>query len=209
MNKEIKLNLGCGGRPLQGYINIDKDSLEDLTKRYPNQTFDKELLVHNYDIFNLPFSNSSVDEVRADAFIEHLSFKNEKRLFLEVSRVLKVNGTFSFSVPNFEKVVTMWLEAEDNFKDFYRDDDQAIKEQHWFGMNSYSTSNRWGYLTAMLFGSQNGEGQYHTNCYTIPKVRSILKILNFEEIEISEFNWKGDRDPMIQVMSQKIGPPKK
>ena len=32
---EIRLNLGCGGRPLPGYINVDLDSLEALRGRYP------------------------------------------------------------------------------------------------------------------------------------------------------------------------------
>ena len=32
----IRLNLGCASRPLEGYINIDMDSIEDIKKRYPN-----------------------------------------------------------------------------------------------------------------------------------------------------------------------------
>lgn len=200
----IKLNIGCGGRPLPGYINVDMDDLEAMKERYPNQTFDDDLKVFNYDIFNLPYTDNSVDEIRADAFIEHLSFVDEKRLFLEIKRVLKKEGKLSFSVPNFEKVVKMWLDAKDDFKDFYRMDEEAIRSQHWFGNNSYTTENRWGYLTAMIFGSQNGEGQYHVNCYTIPKIKAILKLIGFEEVEISEFLWKGERDPMIQVVARKI-----
>ncbi len=200
---KIKLNIGCGGRPLADYINVDMDNLEAMKTRYPHQTFDDNLKVFNYDIFNLPYPDNSVDEIRADAFIEHLSFADEKKLFLEVKRVIKKDGVFTFSVPNFEKVVRMWLDAKDDFKDFYRLDDEAIKSQHWFGNYSYSTDNRWGYLTAMIFGSQNGEGQYHVNCYTIPKIKSLLNIIGFEPVEISEFLWKGDRDPMIQVLARK------
>jgi hypothetical protein len=29
-NRVIKLNLGCGGRPLPGYVNVDADTLEQL-----------------------------------------------------------------------------------------------------------------------------------------------------------------------------------
>ena len=32
----IRLNLGCASRLLEGYINLDMDSIEDIKKRYPN-----------------------------------------------------------------------------------------------------------------------------------------------------------------------------
>ena len=62
----VKLNIGCGGRPLPGYINIDSDNLLTLQARYPNQTFSSDLEIVNYDIMNLPFDENTVDEVRAD-----------------------------------------------------------------------------------------------------------------------------------------------
>ena len=71
----IRLNLGCGGRPLKDYINIDMDSLNEMRNRYPNQEFDEDLTIEQYDIFNLPYKDGSVDEVRADGLIEHLPLK--------------------------------------------------------------------------------------------------------------------------------------
>ena len=78
----IKLNIGCGGKPLTGYINIDTDDLEALRMHYPTRQFAEEIKVYQYDIFNLPYGDSSVDEVRADSLIEHLSFIEEPK-FLE------------------------------------------------------------------------------------------------------------------------------
>jgi predicted SAM-dependent methyltransferase len=199
----VKLNIGCGGRPLPGYINIDSDNLLTLQARYPNQAFSSDLEIVNYDIMNLPFEKNTVDEVRADSLIEHLSFSEEPHFFYEVRRVLRPGGKFDFSTTNFEKIVKLWINAVDDWKEFYRTDDEAIEKEHWFGQYSYSTENRWGYLSAMIFGSQNGAGQFHKNCYTIGKLRAILDHLCFEEVEISESRWKGNRDPMIHVVAKK------
>lgn len=199
----LKINIGCGGRPLPGYINIDTDDAETLRKRYPGNVFPIDVEVFDYDIFKLPFDSSTVSEVRADALVEHLSFIEEPLFFNEVKRVLKPGGIFDFSTTNFEKIVAQWLDAVDEWKDFYRVDNAAIAEEHWFGQYSYSADNRWGYLTAMIFGSQHGVGQFHKNCYTVPKIRAMLVALGMEELDISEFLWKGDRDPMIRVLAKK------
>ena len=69
-------------------------------------------------------------------------------------------------------------------------DDEAIKNQHWFGTYSYSVDNRWNYLISSIFGPQNSEGQFHKNAYTNPKIKAMMKYLNFDIVEISRFNWK-------------------
>ena len=201
---QVKLNIGCGGRPLEGYINIDTDSLYKLEVRYPETVFPKDLEIYDFNIFDLPYGAGEVDEVRADSLVEHLSFLEESKFFHEVRRVLRPGGTLDFSTTNFEKIIEIWLDADDEWKGFYRSDNEAITKEHWFGQYSYSTKSRWGYLTAMIFGSQNGDGQYHKNCYTIKKIRAILNYLGFEEVKMSEFFWKGYRDPMIRTLAKKI-----
>lgn len=200
----IRLNLGCGGSPLAEYINVDMDSLEALRERYPQQRFSDDLQVHSYDIFDLPYADGTVDEVRADSLIEHLPFVDEPRFFHEVKRVLKPGGLLRLATPDFEAAVKEWLAAKDEWKEFYRNDPEAIREKHWFGQYTYSTENRWGYLTAMIFGSQNGAGQFHTNCYTASKLQAMLKHLGFREVELTRYRWKGDRDVMLQVLAQKL-----
>lgn len=202
--KEIKLNLGCGGRPLLGYINIDLDTLEELKKRYPTQKFPKGIKIYQYNIFKLPFTDESVWEVKADALLEHLSFAEERQIFYEVKRVLKPGGLFDFSVPDFEYTVKLWLKTKDDWRDFYRTDKEAIKKKHWFGQYTFAPKSRWGYLTATIFGPQHGEGQFHKNCYTVPKIRAILEQLGFREKKISYFYWKGKKAlKMIRVKAIK------
>lgn len=200
--KGLKLNFGCASRPLPGYINIDIDAIKKIKERYPNVEI-PNIPIYKFDIFNLPCADLAVDEIRAESLFEHLSFKEEKKLFYEVRRVLKVGGLFHFSVPDFDDIVRLWTLANDDWKDFYRDDAEAISQKHWFGQYSYSTDNKWGYLTASFFGPQNSEGQFHKNCYTVGKVKAILKHMNFAVQEIRHFRWKGDRDLMIEVMAIK------
>ena len=202
--KAIKLNLGCGERPLPDYINIDLNTLEELKVRYPATEFPEGIEVFQYDILNLPYEDSTVDLIKADSLIEHLSFSEEPKFFYEVIRVLKLGGIFEFSTPDFDETVRLWTEAKDEWKEFYRCDEEAIKQQHWFGQYSYAMNNKWGYLTASIFGPQNSAGQFHKNCYTVPKLKVILKQLSFKEIEILHFRWKGDRNLMIKVIAQKL-----
>ncbi len=200
---EIKLNIGCGGRPLEGYINIDMDTADQLRKGYPHHTFSPDFQSYQYDIFNLPYKDGTVDEVRTDALVEHLSFSEEPKFFNEVKRVLKPGGLFHFETPDFEETVKDWLKAKDDWKEFYRNDNEAIAKKHWFGTYTYARDNRWGYLAAMIFGTQNGEGQLHKNCYTEGKVRAMLAYLGFGDVEIARERWQGERDMMLKVDCRK------
>ena len=199
----IRLNLGCGGRPLRGYVNVDMDTLEQIRARYPNQQFDDDLIVAQYDIFNLPYGADSVDEVRSEGLIEHLPFIDEPRFFREVARILKPGGTLYLSTIDFEIAVRQWLEAKDDWQDFYRNDEESILSCHWFGTHTYEPNNRWGYLTATLYGSQNGAGQFHTNCYSEAKLRAICRKMNLKVVSIERFQWKGDRDHMLGLTATK------
>ncbi|MBU1853371.1 MAG: class I SAM-dependent methyltransferase [Candidatus Omnitrophica bacterium] len=88
MSDVLKLNLGSGGRPLKGYINVDK-SLNitgvDIT--------------HDLDEYPWPFEDESVDEVIMNQCLEHLIDRN--RAMKEVHRILKKGGIARISVPHF------------------------------------------------------------------------------------------------------------
>jgi predicted SAM-dependent methyltransferase len=203
MNTETRLNLGCGSRPIAGYVNIDQDDLATMRARYPTRVFDDSLVIKNFNIFELPYAENTIDEIRSESMLEHLSFEEEGKLFKEIKRVLKPGGIINISVPNFEKLFQAWIGAKDEWKDFYRTDREAINSGHWFGHYSTKADQRWGYLMAGIFGNQNGSGQFHKNAYSIGKLRAIFQYLNFSVTEITEFLWQGDRDPMIRILGTK------
>ena len=199
----IRLNLGCGGRPLRGYVNVDMDSLDQIRARYPDQQFDDDLIIAQYDLYNLPYPDDSVDEVRSEGLIEHLPFVDEPKFFHEVVRLLRPGGLLYLSTVDFEMAARQWLAAVDDWKDFYRNDQEAILKHHWFGTYTYEPINRWGYLTATFYGSQNGAGQFHTNCYSEAKLRAICTRMSLKVESIERFQWKGNRDHMLGLRATK------
>lgn len=83
----LRLNLGCGDSPVEGYVNIDK---------IPGEGVDLVQDVRN----GLPYPDSSVAEVRAFHFLEDLAPEERIPVMAEIHRVLKLGGELVFEVPN-------------------------------------------------------------------------------------------------------------
>ncbi len=91
-NPSVKLNLGCGERKKEGYINVDWKS-----------ELDPEV-VHDLNTIPYPFSNGSIDLVEADHILEHL----DRPFFImqELHRILKRGGVLKIKVPHFSRGFT-------------------------------------------------------------------------------------------------------
>jgi SAM-dependent methyltransferase len=76
----LRLNLGCGRRPLDGWTNVDK---------FPGDAVEWNTVV-DLERVPWPWATSSVDEVRADRLLNHL--RNWEDAVLECARVLRPGG---------------------------------------------------------------------------------------------------------------------
>lgn len=83
-----KLNLGSGGRPLDGYINVD------ISPKAP-----KVDIVHDLDEMPWPFEGESINEVLMAHCLEHL--RDHNLAMREIYRILKPGGHAIISVPHF------------------------------------------------------------------------------------------------------------
>jgi len=81
------INLGCGRRHLEGFVNIDNrpemepDLVCDVTK-------------------GLPYADGTIDLVRADDFLEHIPIGSVIPVMNEIWRVLKPRGIFESMTPS-------------------------------------------------------------------------------------------------------------
>jgi ubiquinone/menaquinone biosynthesis C-methylase UbiE len=91
----MKLHLGCGWR------NFGKDWIHIDGGEYSHLDYN--------DITKLPFDDNSVDLIYSSHVIEYFDREEIIPILLEWKRVLKVNGTLRIAVPNFKKMVEIYL----------------------------------------------------------------------------------------------------
>jgi predicted SAM-dependent methyltransferase len=169
----LRLHLGCGPNILPGWINIDS------VPTSPGIRGDIALTA-------LPWPDASVDEILSEHVFEHLSFAEEKLAWHELARVLRLGGTATLEVPDFEWVCATFLAAQDQWRDFYR----VGHPDHYAGCGT-ALDQRWGILQTMFFGNQNGAGQFHRSAYTEAKLRALAEHLGFAGIRIDRVLNKG------------------
>lgn len=169
----LRLHIGCGARILPGWINID---------RVPRPGADSVDL----DLAALPYGDASVEDILAEHVLEHLDFAEEQAVWTELARVLRPGGCFTLEVPDFEWVCRRFIDARDEWRDFY----QPGHPDHYAGCGR-DLDQRWGILQTMFFGNQNGAGQYHRSAYTAAKLHALAARLGFASVVVAKVFNKG------------------
>ncbi len=88
----MKVNLGCGAKFREGYVNVDCCGTPDV--------------VCDLSVFPWPWGDDSVDEVRSEHFLEHV--QDYEKTILEMHRILKPGGAIWFRVPHFREPMSIW-----------------------------------------------------------------------------------------------------
>ena len=83
MRGDLRLNLGSGGEPLRGHVNVDRRSVAGV-----------QVVA---DVVALPFPAAIAREVRASSLLEH--FADPYSVLDEVHRTLHPEGRFVMRVP--------------------------------------------------------------------------------------------------------------
>lgn len=105
----MKLNMGCGSEKLTDYINID---MEESCK--PD-------LVHDFLRQPLPYADKSADEVVLFHTIEHLQKRHHVKILKEIHRVLKPEGLFMISYPEWSICAKNWISNHKGRRKYWED----------------------------------------------------------------------------------------
>jgi len=95
---EIRLNLGCGHLPLEGYVNVDDRALPGV-----------DLVA---DVADLPFEPSSLQEIRSAHLLEHFPGPKLDRLLQYWCSLIHPQGTFVAIVPDAESMIEAYVNGE-------------------------------------------------------------------------------------------------
>lgn len=89
-----KLNLGCGPRDKDGYINLDIADLPGVD------------VVHNLEVIPYPFKKETFEYIEAEDVLEHV--ENFVGILDELWRILKVGGTLWVRGPHGAYPMQIW-----------------------------------------------------------------------------------------------------
>lgn len=139
MNKQIKLNLGCGKDYKIGWINVDiskeckVDILADLSKEFP-------------------FKDNYADEILLSDILEHFT-KEDGIVFLkECYRVLKIDGTITIRTHNIFQIIDQFQNDPEVLIHFLYGN---TKEDGVFGAHKFAYTNELIKHTLIKIGFEN------------------------------------------------------
>jgi predicted SAM-dependent methyltransferase len=128
MNREIKLNLGCGSAYKPGYVNMDR--------------YDSSVADTLCDVGHLPVKPNSVDLIEASQVVEHFDYVHCKYLLSEWFTVLRPKGTLILETPDLEKTSKKLISS--GFKT------QQTTLQWAYGIDSQGMQHKTGFTFNLL-----------------------------------------------------------
>lgn len=148
----INLHLGCGKLKLENFINVD--IISDVA--------DMKLDINDLTVFN----KNSVDQIYTCHVLEHIQRNKILKLLLEWNRVLKKEAILRIAVPDFEKVVKIYLKNKNMAE-----------------------------IIGLLNGGQRNEYDIHFINYDFEIMNELLTSCGFKNVErYDPFEFLGDKD---------------
>ena len=140
---EVCIHLGCGAVNAPGFINVD--ALPYSHVHY----------VHGLDDLDM-FPNSYANLIYACHVLEHFSHRAVAKVLNEWKRVLQDGGILRISVPDFDKIVGIYLSESKDIKT----------------------------ILMPLMGGQGYSYNFHKNAFNEKHLKELLLTVGFREVRL-------------------------
>jgi predicted SAM-dependent methyltransferase len=101
---QIKLNLGCGGRPMKGWINLDNYDYEKNDSSRSGSIYDIKM-----DIRELDVDDTTVDEILLSHVIEHFVRWETIKMLKHYFNKLKHGGKIIVEMPDLDRCIAWYI----------------------------------------------------------------------------------------------------
>lgn len=165
-----KIQLGCGGNILDGWLNTDGqcDGWFDPagTKMDAGQPF--------------PISSDTFDYVYSEHMIEHLTYWQGQTTIQESFRILKPGGRIRITCPDFEFLLKLYIEPDQMGSEYMQD-----------------TKPEWAPYTSAIFTINNYVRDWgHKFIYDKPTLANSLMAAGF--VDVTDHLVRASTDPHLQ-----------
>ena len=120
---ENKLNLGCGGSPINGFLNVDMLPLRD------------DVIKQDFINYMRRCPSNSVDDIKMSHSLEHVPYLFVDSFLQDCYRSLKSNGRLEIVCPDFKYGMQKYLTGSVSYdliqKYFYGDHKNAFDQHLW------------------------------------------------------------------------------
>lgn len=165
----VRLNLGCGEKPLPNYINCDLFSGPGVDEVF--------------SLDEIPYADGSVEAIYSEHSLEHLPRIKAENALAEWARVLKPGGLLTLKIPDLELACQSFLA------------DPANRQKWWLHV-LYGVQDHRNTKDAVFLDEVN-YGQIHYTGFTKDRIRDLLVQNGFIIDQL--FNYDGWDTPSIQI----------
>lgn len=158
-----RLHLGCGERVIDGFIHVDARSLPNVDVVTPLEHLTM-------------FEDNSAALIYASHVLEHFSRHHVSAVLAEWRRVLSPGGILRLAVPDFEKLVEVYLQTGRNLE----------------------------VVLGPLVGRQDHPFNFHYMIFDARKLTSLLLEVGF--LEVRPWDWRRTEHAHVDDYSQSYYP---
>ena len=145
-----RLNLGCGGKPMEGYWNVD--------------LFKAPHIQEQFEIDTIPYQDNTIAAINSEHSLEHLPFDKIQKTLHEWYRCLRPGGELILKLPDLELCCQGYLNHPISHQDFF-------KTKAWFKATIFGIQKSQA--------GEPDEAQFHRSGFGKDEIRMLLEERGF------------------------------